>query len=232
MRNSKNKIVLCLMLACLCTLQAYAQRPQRNQLEIGVQGGMMYYVGDANPKMFQHIREAYGAEVSYLFNRRWSIMLQGTAGRIAGRTATEQGLPDPKGEMWTNYLVSIDAVARFNFLPYGMADKFDHKIKPYTPYIYAGIGVTMHQQFGAAAAYIPVGVGFKWACTEHLMMYLAWQNNICFANNLEPTPYYNNIHELNGSNILNCDMVSTLQFGIVFEFVKEKSICKFCKDKY
>lgn len=231
MYKRRRKVILCIIAILLCASQTYAQRMQRNQLEIGLQGGMMYYVGDANAKMFQHIREAYGAEFSYLFNQRWSLMLQGTAGRIAGRTATEQGLPDPQGELWTNYLVNIDVAARFNFLPYGMADKFDKRIKQYTPYIYAGIGVTMYDKFGKAAAYIPVGVGFKWMCSEHVQMYLAWQHDICFTDNMEPVPYYNNIHGLNGSNILNCDLMSTLQFGIVFEFAKQKKICKFCGER-
>ena len=232
MHSRLRHIILCMLVVCLLPLQAYGQRVGHNQVEVGVQGGMMYYVGDANPKMFQNIREAYGAEVSYLFNKRWSVMLQCTAGRLAGRAATEQGLPDPNGEMWTNYMVSIDATARFNFLPFGLSDKYDLKVKPYTPYIYAGIGMSMHQGFTQYAAYFPVGIGFRWVCSEHIGMYLAWQNNLCFADNLEPDPLYNNIHELNGSNVLNLDIVSTIQFGIVFEFAKEKSVCKFCKEKY
>lgn len=232
MRDTQRYIVTCLFALCLWLPQTYAQRVGRNQLEFGLQGGMMYYVGDANPKMFQNIREAYGAEMSYLFNQRWSLMLQGTAGRIAGRTPTEQGLPDPNGDIWTNQLVNIDAVARFNFLPFGINDKYDLRVKPYTPYIYAGIGMSMHSGFTRFAAYIPVGIGFRCALSEHFGMYIAWQNNLCFADNFEPDPLYNNIHELNGSNVLNLDVVSTIQFGIVFEFAKEKKICKFCKEKY
>lgn len=231
MRNSQRHIILCMLVVCLFPWQAYAQRAARNRLELGVQGGMMYYVGDAHPKMFQDIREAYGAEFSYLFTQRWSLMVQGTAGRIAGYPANEYGLPDPQGERWTNYMLGIDAVARFNFLPFGLNDKYDLKIKPYTPYIFAGFGVLMHNEFTRVTPYIPVGVGFRWVCSPHVGMYIAWQNNICFGDNLEPVPGYDNIHKLNGSNILNCDMTSTVQFGIVFEFAKEKKICKFCEEK-
>lgn len=191
----------------------------------------MFYIGDAHPKMFQDVREVYGGEMSYLFNRRWSLMLQGVTGRIAGRTATEYGLPDPQGEKWTNRLVDIDVVARFNFLPFGMKNKYDKSVLPFTPYIFAGIGLAMHTNFTKFAPYVPVGVGFRWLCTEHLGMFIAVQNNICFADNLEPVPGYDNIHGLNGSNPLNCDMTSTIQFGIVFEFAREKKICKFCKER-
>lgn len=232
MRNTQRYIVISLFLLCLCVPQTYSQRATRNQLEFGVQGGMMYYVGDAHPKMFQDVREVYGAEMSYLFNYRWSLMLQGVTGRIAGKTATEYGLPDPKGEMWTNRLVNIDVVARFNFLPFGVTDKYDLKIKPFTPYIFAGIGVSMHTEFTRATAYIPVGVGFRWVCTPHLGMFIAVQNNICLGDNLEPVPGYDNIHGLNGANPLNFDMTGSIQFGIVFEFVKEKKICKFCSERY
>lgn len=232
MRGNRIYIIVALFVLCLWSVQASAQRAHRNQVEIGLQGGLMYYVGDAHPKMFQDIREAYGAEISYLFNLRWSLMLQGYAGRISGLTATEQGLVNPQGERWTNQLVSLDVMARFNFLPYGPKDKYDKRVKPFTPYIFAGFGVTMHSNFGKVLPYLPVGVGFRWVCTPHLGMYIAWQNNICFGDNLEPVPYYDNIHELNGSNILNCDMTSTIQFGIVFEFAREKGVCKFCNEKY
>lgn len=232
MRRSQICIVFCLLVLCLCAPQMHAQRVGRNQIETGIQGGLMYYIGDAHPKMFQDVREVYGAEFAYLFNYRWSLMVQGVSGRISGLTATEYGLPDPNGKRWTNRLVDIDVVARFNFLPFGIRDKYDLKIKPYTPYIFAGIGVSMHTEFTRATAYIPVGVGFRWVCTPHLGMFIAVQNNICFGDNLEPVPGYNNIHELNGSNPLNCDMVSTIQFGIVFEFAKEKSICKFCSEHH
>lgn len=232
MRNSQRYIILCTLLVCLLPLQTYAQRAGRNQVELGVQGGMTYYVGDAHPRLFQDVREAYGLEFAYMFNRRWSLMVQGTGGRIAGHMADSQGRPDPKAEMWTNQLVSIDAVAKFNFLPYGMSDKYDLKIKPYTPFIYAGIGLTLHNNFSSATAYLPVGVGFRWACSEHVGMFVVWQHNICFGDNLETDPAYNNIHDMNGSNILNCDLVSTIQFGIVFEFAKEKKQCKFCKERY
>ena len=232
MRSSQIYIVLCLLVACLYPMQTHAQRVQRNQLEIGLQGGLAYYVGDANPKMFQHIRECYGAEMSYLLSQRWSFQLQGVGGRLAGYPPTEQGLPDKQGELWNSHFVNIDAVARFNFLPFGMATRYDPRVKQYTPYIFAGVGMSLLDGADRIAAYIPVGIGFRWVCSEHVGMFLAWQHNICLSDGIEPQEAYKNIHQLNGTNILNCDLTSTLQFGIVFEFAREKKICKFCKERY
>lgn len=234
-RHSTNITRQVLRMACLSVLlcvttAAQSQQSRRNQVEFGLQGGLSYYVGDANPQLFQHVREAYGAELSYLFNRRWSLQLQGTSGRWAGLSPTEQGLPDPKGEIWNNQYVSLDVMARFNFLPFGETSRFNNKIKPYTPYIFLGVGVSMHQHFSKVTPYIPVGVGFRWLCSEHVGMYLAWQHNICLMDNIEPFDSYNDNHKLNGSNIMNFDLTSTLQFGIVFEFAREKKVCKFCKE--
>jgi len=231
MRSNPTYIVLCLFAVCLYPLQTHAQRLQRNQLEIGLQGGLAYYVGDANPRLFQHVRESYGAEISYLFNQRWSLQLQGVGGRIAGLPPTDQGLPDAKGELWNSHFVNIDAMARFNFLPFGMATRYDPRVKQYTPYIFLGIGMSMLDGVQRIAAYVPVGIGFRWICSEHVGMYLAWQHNICLSDAIEPFELYNDIHRMNGTNILNCDLTSTLQFGIVFEFAREKKICKFCKER-
>lgn len=231
MRSSQIYIVVCLVAVCMFPMQTYAQRMQRNQLEIGLQGGLAYYVGDANPKLFQHVRESYGAEISYLFTQRWSLQMQGVAGRLAGPPPTEQGLPDAKGALWNSHFVNVDVMARFNFLPFGLATHYDPRVKQYTPYIFVGVGMTMLDGAQRLAAYIPVGIGFRWICSEHVGMFLAWQHNICLSDGIEPFEAYKNIHDLNGSNILNCDLTSTLQFGIVFEFAKEKKICKFCSER-
>ena len=231
MRSKQKYIVLCILAVCMYPLHTYAQRMQRNQLEIGVQGGLAYYVGDANPRLFSHVRESYGIEISYLYTPRWSFQLQGVGGRIAGMSPTAQGLPDKQGTLWNSQFINIDAQARFNFLPFGMATRYDPRVKQYTPYIFAGIGMTMLGGAERIAAYVPIGIGFRWICSEHVGMFVAWQHNICLSDGIEPHDEYNNIHGLNGSNILNCDLTSTLQFGIVFEFAREKKICKFCKER-
>ena len=45
----------------------------------------------------------------------------------------------------------------------------------------------------------------------------------------EDAPEYNNKHDLNGSNIMNNDVTSTLTIGVVFEFGKGKKICPLCE---
>ena len=40
----------------------------------------------------------------------------------------------------------------------------------------------------------------------------------------------NNSHELNGVNIFNNDLTSTLTIGVMFEFGKSEKLCYFCED--
>lgn len=225
----RTKPLYILTLMAVLSANIYAQRPQRNQMEFGLQGGMGFYVGDAQPHIFQDIMEAYGAELTYMFNYRWALQLQGVGQRIKGLPADANGLPIKGGTKWVEQLVNFDITARFNFLPYGTYSKYTSRtIKPYTPYIYTGIGMVISGGFKEYNAYIPVGLGFRWRCSEHIGMYLAWQWNIVLGDNLEKDERYNNIHKLNGSNILNCDLTSTIQFGMIFEFAKEKRVCQFC----
>ena len=85
--------------------------------------------------------------------------------------------------------------------------------------------------YGTAAAYLPLGIGLKWKFAQRWQLQLAWQHNVYFADNLELVESLGNTYKLNGSNFLNNDLTGQLMLGIVFEFGKEKKICKWCLDQ-
>ena len=89
------------------------------------------------------------------------------------------------------------------------------------------------------AFYVPVGIGLKWRITKRWQLQVAWQHNVYFADDLEgylpgidfqdkselkdlSYGVLNNSDDLNGSNILNNDVLSTLTIGIVYEFGAQK----------
>ena len=76
-----------------------------------------------------------------------------------------------------------------------------------------------------------VGVGLKWKFADRWQLQAAWQHNVYVYNGdgFEDAPEYNNKHDLNGSNIMNNDVTSTLTIGVVFEFGKGKKICPLCE---
>ena len=197
-------------------------------LEIGLEGGCGYYAGDAELYIFQDIREAYGGGVRYSIDRRWSVRVKGMAQRISGYNPNAAGRADRRMTIWTNQLVNIDAVGEFNFLPYGRI-RYDKRVSPLTPYIATGLGVGLHNKWSKVGVYVPFIVGLKWQPLPQMAVHVAWQHNVYFADNLETVPEYDNRYDLNGSNILNCDVTGQLVAGIAFLFLQDKLVCRTCK---
>lgn len=214
----------------LCALTMFGVRAEYrpNLYELALYGGCGYYVGDATPYIFQNVRESYGLSILRRMDNRWNLRLQASGQRIAGLQPDEQGNPIPGSELWTDQLVNIDLTTTFNFLHYGTGNKYDRKLRPFTPFISTGVGVKLHDGFGKVAIYMPFGIGVKWKFSEHVGLIAQWQHDICFADNLEPNHLYDNIHDMNGSNIFNCDLSSMLTVGMIFEFGRQKTVCRFC----
>jgi hypothetical protein len=88
------------------------------------------------------------------------------------------------------------------------------------------------------ALYIPVGIGFKWRFAPRWQLQAAWQHNLYmisgdgleggFKKDIKDEPF-NNQHNMNGSNVFNNDVTSTMTIGVVFEFMREKSVCVLCR---
>ena len=213
-------------------LSAYAQG-QPYLCEIGLQGGCGYYVGDAAQHIFMHPREAYGVHFRYKFTKRWAIQAKVSGQRITGYDYTMDGRK--LDTRWQNQLINVDVMAEFNFFRFGEANRYDKRIKPYTPYIFLGIGAGVYGAngenkpiFNHAMAYIPLGVGFKWKFHDCVGLNVAWQHNIYMADNLESRESLDNKYQMNGWNWMNCDLTGMLTAGIVFEFGRAKAPCRIC----
>ncbi len=213
-------------------LSAYAQG-QPYLCEIGLQGGCGYYVGDAAQHIFMHPREAYGVHFRYKFTKRWAIQAKVSGQRITGYDYTMDGRK--LDTRWQNQLINVDVMAEFNFFRFGEANRYDKRIKPYTPYIFLGIGAGVYGAngenkpiFNHAMAYIPLGIGFKWKFHDCVGLNIAWQHNIYMADNLESRESLDNKYQMNGWNWMNCDLTGMLTAGIVFEFGRAKAPCRIC----
>ena len=201
--------------------------------EFGLQGGCGYYVGDATPHIFMNPREAYGAHFRYKFTKRWAIQAKFSGQRIIGDKYTMSS--EKLSEQWSNRLYNVDVMAEFNFLPFGEANENNRRIKPYTPYIFVGLGAGLYDGINegetkkmTASGYLPVGIGFKWKFHERVGLNIAWQHNLYFSDDLEGQSSLSDRHQLNGSNWMNCDVTGMLTAGIVFEFARAKKACKIC----
>ncbi len=193
--------------------------------ELGVQAGLGYYVGDATHHIFNDVSWAAGAQFRYKFDQRWALQVKGQGQQI------RFNLQDAKGneieEKGSNLLTSVDVVGEFNFFRFG-AKQYDERIKPITPYIFLGVGVSVYSNWTKAAAYVPFGFGMKWKFAQYCGLNVAWQHNLYFADNVENRDYYDNTYQLNKANILNNDLTSSLTIGIVFEFGERGKVCRLC----
>ena len=218
-------IVACMACLVCAVLSAQAQN-QPYLCELGLQGGCGYYVGDAAPHIFMNPREAYGAHFRYKFTKRWALQAKFSGQRITGNDYTMRG--EKLGTMWENRTYNVDVMAEFNFFRFGSANKYDKRIRPYTPYIFLGIGVGYYQ---AVSAYVPLGIGFKWKFHDWCGLNIAWQHNIYMADNLENRPELDNKYQLNGWNWMNCDLTGMLTVGLVFEFARSPKACRICNSE-
>lgn len=222
------RIATILFSACVlmcASANAQTQGPNQPYLcELGLQGGCGYYVGDASPHIFMNPREAYGVHFRYKFTKRWALQAKVSGQRITGNDYTIRG--EKLNTRWQSQLINVDVMAEFNFFRFGSANKYDKRIKPYTPYIFLGFGTGVCNN--KAAAYIPLGIGFKWKFHEFVGMNIAWQHNIYMTDNLEGRETLDNKHQLNGWNWMNCDLTGMLTVGLVFEFAPAKKACRIC----
>jgi hypothetical protein len=231
-KGVKYLLVLTALMAVALTVEAQSRK---YHVELGLQGGCGYYVGDATTHIFNNVREVYGGHVRYKFDQRWAMQVKGLYQFIKGPIIEREITPDGKpkevnlGE-WTDDLINLDVMAEFNFFRFGI-DDYDRRVKPITPYIFAGIGMGIYgMRFQKVACYFPFGFGMKWKFAPRWGLNLAWQHNLYFTDSLEGTEGYGNTYDLNGSNILNFDLTGQLTLGIVFEFAREKKICRLCYD--
>ncbi|MBQ7631614.1 MAG: outer membrane beta-barrel protein [Paludibacteraceae bacterium] len=218
--------------------------------EIGLQAGYAYYVGEAEPHIFASPGVTVGLHYRYKFTKRWAIQAKVSWEQINGyKSLWQERKPETDGR-WTNDLINIDVMAEFNFLRFGASNEYDKRIKPYTPYIFLGLGGAFYGlegtnlfaanwvsevgqlikdgKTGGMALYLPFGIGFKWKFSDCFGLNIAWQHNLYFADDIEAKKELNNTHNLNGSNIMNCDLTGQLTVGLVVEFGRAKKPCRIC----
>ena len=134
MNTNLRNTALCLCLAALFCCGFVEAQPMLRRSEIGVNGGVMNYIGDLNGQsMFGKVNPAMGVLYRINFDNRWAFSLGASHGHVEG------GNPDVIvrrnlsfrsmiGEGWMR--------AEFNFLPFGRAADD----KQWTPYIFGGVG--------------------------------------------------------------------------------------------
>jgi hypothetical protein len=185
---------------------------QAQEMEVGINGGGTYYLGDLNPsKHFLNIQPSFGIHARYTFDSRWAVRVGVNRGSIKGDAAQTRFLPS-SGLAFSSSVTDIAAYGEFNFFPYYTGSERNR----ITPYIFAGFslfffnpksgGVELRnagtegqnsayegrKPYGTYNFSIPFGVGLKVGITKRIGLQVYWEMHKAFTDYLDDvsTTYY------------------------------------------
>jgi hypothetical protein len=134
------KISVFLLLLVLFAPFTYAQKSG----DVGILGGVTYYVGDLNPSMpFRLSKPAFGIMYRQNFNTRVSLRVHGIRGTVAGDDAISKANPE-RGINFESQITEAGLQLEINFLEYFIGSRM-HSI---TPYIFGGAAVFFFEPYG------------------------------------------------------------------------------------
>ncbi|MEA4995914.1 MAG: DUF6089 family protein [Petrimonas sp.] len=167
MKKSKFVFLLLLITAVFDDNEVKAQEYKH---EAGGMLGTSFYLGDANrTRFYLHPGFAGGVLYRYNINFHWAAKTSLLAGEVSGSTRDVNNVfPLEQQTSFNRIFIDWGGQVEFNFLPF--SDKFSYKdTKPYTPYVFAGIGAT----FATGNKFflntnVPVGIGVKYKIKERM----------------------------------------------------------------
>jgi len=218
-----------LLVFCIIYLLNFKVSSQvQYKAEIGILGGGGFYLGDANNQLFNNMQLTYGGFLRYKLNPRVGLKVELSSTRINGNFISEN----------TSYVLNKsinvgELVGEFNFFDYEK-NKNNRLSKIFSPYIFAGVGglTGMFTNQVLPQFCIPFGVGMKLKIADRWNLHAQWSSKLMTNDNLEekinPSTLtkLNNFADLNGSNIFNNDLLTTLSIGVSFDFWKKECDCK------
>jgi hypothetical protein len=184
---------------------------QAQDLEVGLFGGLNYYVGDINPaRQFSQPEPAYGLIARYNPNTRWAFRASFTMGKLIGDDAVVK-FNESRALAFETQVNDFSLIAEFNFFDYFTGSKRDYV----TPYIFGGFSVfsfnpkhpdgtdlqsigTEGQQdidvngerlgpapYNKMSFSIPFGVGVKYSLGKRIGLALEWRMHKTFTDYID-----------------------------------------------
>lgn len=214
-------------MALLSAFNCRAQEDYRFDFGAGV--GMTGYLGDANTSnLFQN--PGWDAELflRYIFNPRIAIKTNLYAGGLRGNSEQMTNVfPDGENFKFSTTFYELGELFEFNFFEYGIGETY-RKLKRVTPYITAGLSLTMWTVDKSlyAGFTIPMGIGVKFKANERLNLGLEFLMKKVFSDRLDGVnledPY-----TIKSSFAKNTDWYSTLTLTISYDFSKRCAQCNY-----
>ncbi len=211
------------LISFLITFTAFAQKNN----EIGLTGGVSYYLGDVN-----HIVPFYSARPTFgiLFRRNmaehYALRANVQQIMIAGNDADfSNGYQQVRNYSFKNRMYEISTVFEFNFLPYAPANYLR-----FSPYVTGGVAIAFEQKTGnTVIPTLPFGMGFKYSPNKKFSISTEWVYRKTFTDKLDgllPTEISeNNINIKQVTDRNGTDWYSSLTIVLAYNITSDKVRC-------
>jgi len=178
------KLILLLILVI-----PFLANAQRRYHEIGLFGGVAYYMGDINQrKLFYSVEPTVSFIYKINLNSRYGLRFNATLASLSGSdTKSENNYQLQRDHSFSIPLTEFATLFEFNFLPYKPQSQYEY----FSPYIVIGLGVMI---FPADEVTIPVqpvipfGIGIKYAINKRLGIAAEWSYRKTFTDYLDQLP--------------------------------------------
>lgn len=219
-------LILILFLSFI-PLKGNAQEDYRFDIGAGV--GMTGYLGDANTaNLWGNPGWDFEALFRYIANPRWAFKTNFYAGSLRGDSSQMTNV-FPGGETYkfSTTFYELGEMVEFNFFSYGMGETY-RKLKRISPYIAAGIGMTLWSVDGktGAALNIPLGIGVKYKLSERWNIGFEFLMKKTFSDKLDGEAL-RDPYGIKSSFMKNTDWYSTMSITISYEFSKRCAVCNY-----
>lgn len=219
--------VLAAALAIILPANSFAQEDYR--FDMGAGFGMTGYLGDANSSNIYR-NPSWDAELifRYIGNPRWAFKTNFYIGGLRGDSSQMTNVfPSGESYKFTTTFYEIGEMAEFNFFNYGIGERY-RKLKRFTPYITAGLSLTLWtvDSHTYAGFTIPLGIGAKFKINKRLNLGLEFLMKKVFTDRLDGEQL-SDPFGIKSSFAKNTDWYSTLTLSLTYEFSKRCQQCHY-----
>jgi hypothetical protein len=162
---------------------------QRKVHEIGLFGGVSYYMGDLNQtKLFYSVEPTFSFIYRFNVNSRYSFRFNATLSALSGNDAdSDNGYQQQRNHSFSIPLSEFAALFEFNFLPYKPESQYEY----FSPYIVTGLGAMIYPAEEGTIPVLPLipfGVGIKYAINSRFGVAAEWTYRKTFTDYIDQLP--------------------------------------------
>lgn len=228
-------VICCLLLS----LASHAEEEVEYKMDLGAGLGGCFYMGDANGSPFANLSAMGAFTARRIFNPRMALKANLAFGHIHGTTEgfvpTDAYSKTPEGGMpaqvdFSRNVLDLGAQFELNFWGFGTGVGYKDN-SPITPYILAGIGLTVGMGGGAgtcAGMNIPVGLGVKYKLKPRINIGFEWTMRFSTTDKLDATSegtQLNDPYGVESGFLKNKDCYSFAMFFITYDMFPKLRKC-------